>query len=217
MLHLFPVLFLFLCWLPSHFWGSDLCPVAPRKRACKLSNNKHITWLSSVLAGTSLIARELESPCSLKMSFNSSTSVGGTGKTYRYQIKEIRDVRMAERSKAPDSRIISFPVLTGPGLLVSKWRRGFESHFWHELFFFSFSFFLFTIYRLPFVFFFLLLRGWLLVLPEVEGAVCNNSFQKLHRICLLCDTFFEALSCTCFSVKEFEHSFTQDNQRSQLL
>ena len=50
---------------------------------------------------------------------------------------------MAERSKAPDSRIISFPVLAEPGLLVSKWRRGFESHFWQALIFFWFSFFFF--------------------------------------------------------------------------
>lgn len=49
---------------------------------------------------------------------------------------------MAERSKAPDSRITSFPVPTGPGVLVSKWRRGFESHSWH--FYFP-SFFLFAI------------------------------------------------------------------------
>lgn len=45
-----------------------------------------VTCLSSVLADTSLIAKELESPCSLKMSFNSSTSVRGTGITYGQQI-----------------------------------------------------------------------------------------------------------------------------------
>ena len=39
-------------------------------------------------------------------------------------------VRMAERSKAPDSRIVEFlPVNHGLGVLVSEWRRGFKSHF----------------------------------------------------------------------------------------
>ena len=36
------------------------------------------------------------------------------------------DVRMAEWSKAPDSRWKTFQV---KGLLVSEWRRGFKSHF----------------------------------------------------------------------------------------
>ena len=36
-------------------------------------------------------------------------------------------VRMAERSKAPDSRWQTF---LDKGLLVSEWRRGFKSHFW---------------------------------------------------------------------------------------
>ena len=35
-------------------------------------------------------------------------------------------VRMAERSKAPDSRWQTF---LDKGLLVSEWRRGFKSHF----------------------------------------------------------------------------------------
>ena len=45
-----------------------------------------VTCLSSVLAETSLIAKELESPCSLKISLSSSTSVRGTGTTYGQQI-----------------------------------------------------------------------------------------------------------------------------------
>ena len=39
-------------------------------------------------------------------------------------------VRMAERSKAPDSRFDSF--LSNRGFLVSRWRRGFKSHSWHK-------------------------------------------------------------------------------------
>ena len=45
-----------------------------------------VTCFSSVLAATSLIAKELESPCSLKISFSSSTSVRGTGMTYQQNI-----------------------------------------------------------------------------------------------------------------------------------
>ena len=38
-------------------------------------------------------------------------------------------VRMAERSKAPDSRfVIPSHFAMGAGVLVSEWRRGFESH-----------------------------------------------------------------------------------------
>ena len=40
-------------------------------------------------------------------------------------------VRMAEWSKAPDSRWQTFQV---KGLLVSEWRRGFKSHFWQEFY-----------------------------------------------------------------------------------
>ena len=46
---------------------------------------------------------------------------------------------MAERSKAPDSRIISFPVLTGSsGLQMEAWVR---IPLLTRAFFFSFSFF----------------------------------------------------------------------------
>ena len=37
-------------------------------------------------------------------------------------------VRMAERSKAPDSSIC-LRCISVPSVLVSDWRRGFESHF----------------------------------------------------------------------------------------
>ena len=36
---------------------------------------------------------------------------------------------MAERSKAPDPVITVFAAMQWLGVLVSKWRRGFESHF----------------------------------------------------------------------------------------
>ena len=42
-------------------------------------------------------------------------------------------VRMAERSKAPDSRRSSLPGYKRD-ILVSEWRRGFESHFWQYFF-----------------------------------------------------------------------------------
>ncbi len=42
-----------------------------------------------------------------------------------------QQVRMAERSKAPDSRLSPSQSLR---FLVSTWRRGFKSHFWHKLF-----------------------------------------------------------------------------------
>ena len=86
-----------------------------------------------MLADTSLIAKELESPCSLKISFNSSTSVRGTGITYGEQINSTiishilhAIVRMAERSKAPDSRLITFPADNGSGrsgLRMEAWVR----------------------------------------------------------------------------------------------
>ena len=44
---------------------------------------------------------------------------------------------MAERSKAPDSRGIPFPELAGMSVLVSEWRRGFESHSWQLYFFYN--------------------------------------------------------------------------------
>ena len=40
-------------------------------------------------------------------------------------------VRMAEWSKAPDSRAKPLRSNATLGVLVSEWRRGFESHFWH--------------------------------------------------------------------------------------
>ena len=45
-------------------------------------------------------------------------------------------VRMAERSKAPDSRLDTFALLQwhSTGVLVSTWRRGFESHSWQRAF-----------------------------------------------------------------------------------
>ena len=48
-------------------------------------------------------------------------------------------VRMAERSKAPDSRFNSFcRFLQSESVLVHVCGRGFESHFWHRLFFLLF-------------------------------------------------------------------------------
>ena len=45
-------------------------------------------------------------------------------------------VRMAERSKAPDSRLDTFALFQwhSTGVLVSTWRRGFESHSWQWAF-----------------------------------------------------------------------------------
>ena len=37
---------------------------------------------------------------------------------------------MAERSKAPDLRLITSQHTMGAGVLVSEWRRGFEYHSW---------------------------------------------------------------------------------------
>ena len=81
---------------------------------------------------------------------------------------------MAERSKAPDSRIISFPVLAGPGLLVSKWRRGFESHFWHEHFFF-----------LVFFFFFLWFTGYLSCFSFCYYEDDYYFYLKLKVLCVI--------------------------------
>ena len=78
-----------------------------------------------MLAATSLIAKELESPCCLKISFSSSTSVRGTGMTYQQKTYTLLStyfpcvVRMAERSNAPDSRLITFPS--------AHWERAFWS------------------------------------------------------------------------------------------
>ena len=45
-------------------------------------------------------------------------------------------VRMAERSKAPDSRLDTLSLLQwhSTSVLVSTWRRGFESHSWQRAF-----------------------------------------------------------------------------------
>ena len=49
---------------------------------------------------------------------------------FSFEVALCKDVRMAERSKAPDSRFTVFPVTRS--ILVHNSGRGFESHFGHD-------------------------------------------------------------------------------------